>query len=229
MTISRRDLIVATAALGATLGAPALLGLRPAAAQGATPAGPAPATPPAAAPAANDPRLAERSAGKADAPVTVLEYFSLTCPHCARFHNEVWPEVKKNLVDTGKVRMVWREFPLDQLALAASCAARALPVDRYEGFVSALFQTQDRWAFARGVDNLGEIAKIAALAGLSRADFDAAQNDVALRRAILEMRQGGETEFKVNSTPTFIFGNKAVPGEIPYERFAELVKQATPS
>ncbi|ATR22640.1 Thiol:disulfide interchange protein dsbA [Roseomonas mucosa] len=223
MTISRRGMLAATA-IGIPLGTPALLALRPAHAQTPAPAG-APAN---TAPATPDLRMAERGAGKADAPVTVIEYFSLTCPHCARFHNEVWPKVKADLVEPGKARMVWRDFPLDQLALAAACAARALPVDRYEGFVSALFANQDRWAFARGIDNLGEVAKIAALAGMSRADFDAAVNDRNLQRAIMEMRQQGEKEFNVNSTPTFVFNGKSVPGEIPFERFAELVKQATP-
>ncbi|WP_338928964.1 thioredoxin domain-containing protein [Roseomonas mucosa] len=223
MTISRRGMLAATA-IGIPLGRPAVLALRPAHAQTPAPAG-APAN---TAPATPDPRMAERGAGKADAPVTVIEYFSLTCPHCARFHNEVWPKVKADLVEPGKARMVWRDFPLDQLALAAACAARALPVDRYEGFVSALFANQDRWAFARGIDNLGEVAKIAALAGMSRADFDAAVNDRNLQRAIMEMRQQGEKEFNVNSTPTFVFNGKSVPGEIPFERFAELVKQATP-
>jgi protein-disulfide isomerase len=174
------------------------------------------------APAGSDPRLGERSAGKPDAPVTVIEYFSLTCSHCAAFHKEVWPQVKSKLVDTGKIRMVWRDFPLDQLALAAAVVARALPADRYEGFVSALLASQDRWAFARGVDNIGEIAKIAALAGMSRAQVDAALSDQALQRGILEMRLKAQQEHNVNSTPTFVFGSRVQPGEVSYERFAQL-------
>ncbi|MFT8244104.1 thioredoxin domain-containing protein [Roseomonas sp. BN140053] len=202
-TTDRRGFLLASA-----LAAPAL-GLSGARAQ-------APAT---------DPRLGERSAGKADAPATAIEYFSLTCSHCAAFHRETWPQVKRELVETGKLRMVWREFPLDQLALSASVAARALPPERYEGFISALLGSQDRWAFARGVDSLGEIAKIAALAGMSRADFDRAQADDGLKRGILQMRLQAEREHQVNSTPTFVFGSRVVPGEIPFERFAENVRQ----
>jgi protein-disulfide isomerase len=171
---------------------------------------------------AADPRLGERSAGKPDAPVTVIEYFSLTCSHCAAFHIQTWPQVKSRLVDTGKVRMVWRDFPLDQLALAAAVVARSLPAERYEGFVSALFASQDRWAFARGADNIGEIAKIAALAGMNRAQVDAALADQALQRGILEDRMKGQQEHNVSSTPTFVFGNRPQPGALSYERFAEL-------
>jgi protein-disulfide isomerase len=171
---------------------------------------------------AADPRLGERSAGKPDAPVTVIEYFSLTCSHCATFHTQTWPQVKSRLVDTGKVRMVWRDFPLDQLALAGAVVARSLPAERYEGFVSALLASQDRWAFARGADNIGEIAKIAALAGMSRAQVDAALADQALQRGILEARLKGQQEHNVTSTPTFVFGNRPHPGAVSYERFAEL-------
>ena len=206
MTLHRRSLLAASASLAAGF-----------AATGAQ-----------AQVAADDPRLAERSVGRPDAPMVVQEFFSLTCSHCGDFARNTYPRVKAELIDSGRVRFVYRDFPLDQLALAAACAARALPVDRYEGFVSALFANQDRWAFARGIDNVGEVAKIAALAGMSRADFDAAVNDRNLQRAIMEMRQQGEKEFNVNSTPTFVFNGKSVPGEIPFERFAELVKQATP-
>lgn len=188
---------------------------------------PAALLPVAAAAQEADPRLGERSAGPAAAPVTVLEFFSLTCTHCAAFHRETWPRVKQDLVQKGKMRMVWRDFPLDQLALAAAQVARALPPERYEGFIGALLSSQERWAFTRGADNIGEIAKIAALAGMNRQQVDAAVNDQGLRRAILEERLKAEQEYKVNSTPTFVFGGKAVPGELSYDRFAQLVQEAS--
>jgi protein-disulfide isomerase len=173
-----------------------------------------------------DPRLGLRSAGRADAPATVIEYFSMTCSHCAAFHKETWPQVKANLVETGKLRMVWRDFPLDQLALAAAQVARALPPERYEGFVTALLGSQDRWAFARGADNVAEIAKIAALAGMNRAQVDAAIGDEALRKGILEGRLRADAEYKISSTPTFVFGTKPVPGSMTYDRFAQLAAEA---
>jgi hypothetical protein len=93
--------------------------------------------------------MAERSIGKADAPVVVTEWFSMTCPHCAAFHIQAMPRIKAELIDTGKMRMVFRDFPLDQLALTAAMVARALPAERYEAFLGALLGSQDRWAFNR--------------------------------------------------------------------------------
>jgi protein-disulfide isomerase len=165
-------------------------------------------------------RLAERSIGRADAPVTVIEYFSLTCGHCAAFHRDTWPRVKRELVDTGRVRVIFRDFPLDQLALAAAGLARSLPPERYEPFIAALFNTQERWAFSRSSDPREELWKIAALAGMSRETFEAALVDADLQRGILEQRVKGQQEHNVSSTPTFVFGSRVVAGNIAFDRFA---------
>jgi protein-disulfide isomerase len=173
-----------------------------------------------------DPRLGERAVGRPDARVTCLEHFSLTCGHCAAFHRDTWPRVKSELVDTGRVRMVFRDFPLDQLALQAAMVARALPAERYEGFLSVLFATQERWAFSRGGEPLAELARLAAVAGLSRAEVDAAATDQALARGIIEARAQAEREFRIASTPTFVIGRRVVPGAVPFDRFAALVAEA---
>ena len=196
----------------------------------------APTTPPAPAPAppSAQPRpttaggLDERSLGRADAPVTAIEYFSLTCSHCGAFHRDTWPRVKRELVETGRVRMVFRDFPLDEISLRAHAVARSFPADRYEPFVSALFATQDRWAYARGVDHKAEIGKIAAMAGMGADAFNAAWADDALARAILEARQKGDAEHQVSATPTFIVGTQKLPGAIPFDRFEAAVREATP-
>ena len=104
------------------------------------------------------------------AKTTVEECFSLTCTHCAAFARETFPQIKSELIDTGKLRWVFRDFPLDQVALLAAMVARYLPPDRYEPFVMALFANQDRWAFAQGVNTADELWKTAALAGMSRAN-----------------------------------------------------------
>lgn len=169
---------------------------------------------------APDPRMGERAMGSADAPVTVLEFFSLTCSHCGAFHRDTWPRVKAELVQTGEVRMVWRDFPLDHVALRAHAVARAFPEARYEAFLTALFTTQDRWAYARGADHKAEIGKIAALAGMAPAAFEAAWADDDLARAILAQRQQAEQEFRIQATPTFVFGRRVVSGAIPFDRFA---------
>jgi protein-disulfide isomerase len=189
---------------------------------------PAPAQPVAPARPATAGGLDERSLGRADAPVTAIEYFSLTCSHCGAFHRDTWPRVKRELVEAGRVRMVFRDFPLDEISLRAHAVARSFPPDRYEPFISALFATQDRWAFARGVDHKAEIGKIAALAGMGADAFNAAWADDALARAILEARQKGETEHQVNATPTFIIGTQKLPGAISFERFEAAVREATP-
>jgi len=174
---------------------------------------------------AADPRLAPRTSGQPNAPVTVIEFFSLTCSHCAAFHNNVWPRVKAELVNTGRVRMVWRDFPLDGVALAAASIARALPAERYEAFISTLFQTQDRWAFAQG-RQMDELAKLAALAGMSRQALDVVIADEALRRGILEQRVAAEREFQIRATPSFAFNGRMHNGNLPFEQFARLVQDA---
>lgn len=163
--------------------------------------------------------LAERALGRPDAPVTVIEYFSLTCVHCAAFHRETLPRVKSDLIDTGKIRLVQNDFPLDQPGLLGSMIARALPSDRHAAFIDMLFRTQAQWARQGFVD---EIAKIAALAGMSRETFDAAMRNEALQRGVLEIRLRGEQQHQVNATPTFIFNNRVpgVSGAIPFDRFA---------
>lgn len=86
--------------------------------------------------------------GDRDAPVTMIEYSSLTCPHCAHFHTDVLPRIKKEYIDTGKVKLVLRDFPLNQPALIAAQIAHCVPEDRYFGFVSVLFETQAAWAIS---------------------------------------------------------------------------------
>ena len=188
-------------------------------------AGSAPSDAPIPAPAV-DQRTTERSIGHADAPMVVQEFFSLTCSHCGAFHRETYPRVKAELIDTGRIRLVWRDFPLDQVALGAAAVARSFPPERYEAFLTALFATQDRWAYARGVDHKAEIGKIAAVAGMSPAAFEAAWTDVELARWILTERQKGEQEYRIQATPTFVFNRRVVGGNIPFDRF--LREAATP-
>ena len=188
------------------------------------------AGPAALAQTAADPRLSERAIGRPDAPVRVLEYFSLTCGHCAAFHRDTLPQVKQKLVEPGTVRFVYRDFPLDRLALAAAAVARSMPPERYEPFIGALLLSQDRWAFNRGADPLEELAKMAALAGMPRPQFDAAVRDEALAKAILEGVQAAEREHNVRATPSFVFGpdgkGKTQSGAVTFERFQQLVDEA---
>ena len=166
---------------------------------------------------------AERFIGKPDAKVTVGEYFSLTCTHCAAFAQGTFPEVKKNLVDSGEVRWVFHDYPLDQVALTASMVARYLPVDRYEPFINALFASQNRWAFGRGNDPTQELWKVAGLAGMSRQTFDKAIGDTALRDWILQEQKIDTDKWKIDSTPSFVINGQKYAGEMSYDAFRKLV------
>jgi len=171
-----------------------------------------------------DPRLAERSVGPAEAPLVVSEFFSLTCSHCAAFHTGTWPQVKRELVETGRIRMVFVDFPLDDIGLRAAMVARALPALRYEAFVTTLFQTQNRWAFAQG-RQIEELAALAALAGMNRADFDRTIADEALSRGILEARMAAQNSFQIRATPSFVFGARLVTGGMSFSEFKAQVER----
>jgi len=171
-------------------------------------------------------RMADRSMGPADAKVQVVEWFSLTCTHCAAFQKETFPQVRAKLIDTGRIHYTWRDYPLDQVALTAAMVARALPVERYEPFISALLASQDRWAFARGVNSTEELAKYAALAGMSRETFNGAIADAALKQAILTAQEDAEKKMSVTSTPSFIINGKLTAGAIGYEAFEKAVDAA---
>jgi protein-disulfide isomerase len=189
-------------------------------------AGHARAQAPAASAAETDPRLTERSIGRADAPVTVQEFFSLTCGHCAAFHANTMPQVKRDLVETGRVRILFRDFPLDQVALAAAVIARSLPAAAYEPFIGTLFATQNRWAFQRGGNPVTELKRLAAVAGLSGEQVDAALADEVLARGVLEQRLAAQQRHNIASTPSFLFGTRLVAGNIDFNRFAALVTDA---
>jgi protein-disulfide isomerase len=178
----------------------------------------------AASPArADDSPRAERFVGKPDAKAVVGEYFSLTCTHCATFAQTTMPEIKKNLIDTGMVRWVYHDYPLDQVALTASMVARYLPNDRYEPFINALFATQNRWAFGRGNNPTEELWKIAGLAGMSRSTFDKAIGDTALRDWIIQEQKTDTDKWKIDSTPSFVVNDQKYAGEMSYDAFKKLI------
>jgi protein-disulfide isomerase len=172
---------------------------------------------------AQDASQAERSIGNPDAKTTVTEFFSLTCSHCAAFHSGTMPQVKKELVETGLVRIVFRDYPLDQIALTAAMVARTLPIERYDPFVTALLATQDRWVFNRGVNPVEELWKMAALAGMSRPSFDKAIADTALRDWILRQQQADQDRWKIDSTPSFVINGQKYSGGMSFEAFRKLI------
>ncbi len=164
--------------------------------------------------------------GQATAPVTIVEYASLTCPHCARFHTQVVPALEKELIESGKVRLVYRDFPLDKFALAGSMLARCAGRDRYFAFLGVLFRDQSRWA--RSQDPIQALSQIARLGGMGKAKFESCLNDKKLQESILKQRLEGSQKYQVSSTPTLIINGKKFSGGLTLDQIKAVVATMTP-
>ena len=150
--------------------------------------------------------------GKADAPNIIVEYASMTCPHCAQFQKDVLPQLKAKYIDTGKANYILREFPLDNLAVGAFMLARCAGDDRYYPMVDALFDTQETWAVP-GAEGKDKLLQIARQAGFSKERFDQCLADKELFNKIVETRARGHDVFGVDSTPTFFVNAKRMKGD----------------
>lgn len=165
--------------------------------------------------------LPDQVLGKADAPVTIIEYASMTCPHCADFHTRTYPTLKEKYIDTGKVRLIFREFPLDELALSASMLARCAGDGKYFPMVSVLFQHQRTWAVR---DPVPQLLLIARQAGLSQKSFEDCMANQKLYNDIVATRERATKVFKVDSTPTFFINGKVHRGELTVSELDRVVE-----
>ncbi len=149
--------------------------------------------------------------GKPEAPVTIVEYASMTCGHCAAFHNNVYPKLKAKYIDAGKVKLIFREFPLDNLATAVSMLARCVGGEGPPAFISEMFKRQAEWAFAQGnpVPRLFEISR---QMGFTQASFDKCLTDQKLLESIEAGRKRASDTFGVNATPAFFVNGKRLGG-----------------
>ena len=159
--------------------------------------------------------------GAKNAPVTVIEYASMTCPHCARFHLGPFKKLKSKYIDTGKVRFIFREFPFDPLALQASMLARCTGEKRYFGMLKVLFKNLSKWAQVS--DTHQALAKIARLGGFTDTRFKACMTNQELADMILESRLKGSKEFGIESTPSFIVNGVKVSGNMTIAECDELL------
>ena len=164
--------------------------------------------------------------GDANAPITFIEYSSLSCPHCAKFQKDVLPQMKKDFIDTGKVKLIQRDFPLNKPAVQAAQLAHCAGPMRYFALVNVLFLTQEQWLTE---DSVEKLAQIAATAGMDRPTFDACLANKDIEAKIVATRKAGEDAFQVNSTPTFIVNGVKREGEQTYDDMKALFAKLAPS
>lgn len=165
--------------------------------------------------------LPDQALGDANAPVTVVEYASLSCSHCRQFHDETFPEVKKRYIDTGKVRFIYRDFPLDQFATAGAMLARCSE-DKYFAVVAAFFSQQEQLLSAQ--DPLEWLKGFGKQVGFSEETLEACLSNQELMDNILAVRQRASEKFGVNSTPTFFFNGKIKRGALTIEEFEKEIE-----
>jgi protein-disulfide isomerase len=171
--------------------------------------------------------MGEKTLGDPNAPVKIVEYASMTCTHCAHFHEVTYPGLKEKYIDTGKVYFVFREFPLDPVATAAFMLARCVPENQYFTFVSAMFKNQKLWAFTD--DRIGGLTKMAKQAGLSQEKFEQCLTNQELLEGVNSVKQRGAETFNVDSTPTFFINGEIVRGALPLDQFEEKITEHLPS
>jgi protein-disulfide isomerase len=166
----------------------------------------------------------DRVLGKPDAPITIIEYASLTCPHCAHFDVEVLPKLKEKWIDSGKVKLVLRDFPLDEPALRAAMVARCAPPDRFYPLVDTFFGQQEQWVTAR--DYRAALEKLAKLGGISNKEFAACISDKKLEDQVAQSRLTAAQQLGVEATPTFFINGKKFDGAPTVEAFDQALSGA---
>jgi protein-disulfide isomerase len=163
----------------------------------------------------------DRVLGNAAAPVTIVEYSSLSCPHCADFHEKTLPEIKQNYVDTGKVRFLVRPFALNESALRGSQLTFCVPNEKYHAFLEVLFSMQQKWAMT--LDYKDNLKRIAQVGGVSDAQFEACVADTKLEEQILNIRKEATENLDIKATPTFFINGEKVQGDTSVAALSEII------
>ena len=171
-------------------------------------------------------RPGDRILGDEAAPVTIVEYASLTCPHCADFHVDILPALKERYIEPGHVRLIYRDFPLDQLALRAAGLARCVEGRAYWGMLDILFESQERWA--RSAEPIEALARLGRVAGLDDDEIGRCLNDEEVLDDVVNERLHGEQRFQINSTPTFVIEGRIYRGAMSVDQFAEVLDPLVP-
>lgn len=171
--------------------------------------------------------LAERVLGDENAPLTIIEYSSLGCPHCMAFHRDTLPMIKKEFIDTGKVRLIYRDFPLGARAMAAAMVARCAPESRYFGMIELFFQKQQEWT--RAEDALAAITNVAKFGGMSGDDVIQCMQNQALLDGIRGRAEAAQDDFEISATPSFLLGGEdgeKIEGALAKEDFLDVIQKA---
>lgn len=159
--------------------------------------------------------------GSADAKVTIFEYASLSCSHCATFHNTVYSKLDENYIKTGKVKFVYRDFPLDRGALQATQIVRCAPKEKADKFIKSMFKTQSNWVGAKNY--LEVLSNIAKLGGMQSEEIDACLNNSETATKIVEAKHDAGTALEIRATPTFFINGKKHDGEMNFEEISKMI------
>ena len=167
--------------------------------------------------------LAPRTEGGLDAKVKLVEYFSLTCPACAKFHTKVYPKIKQKYIDTGLIQMEYRDFPLDQWGLRAAALARCVGPKYYSAMIDVLLKQQSTWTRSENI--LSSLLKIGQLAGLSKKHAESCMTSDKLLDGIISIRMTGNKKYDVNTTPSFLLDGQKIDA-FEFEEFETLLDKA---
>ena len=161
--------------------------------------------------------------GNADAPVTIIEYASMSCSHCASFHNNTLPDLKKEYIDTGKVKFVFRDFPYNFPALLGSMVMRCTPNDVRYDYMNALYKLQNQWVLEENAKTIQELYKIMQSGGMKKEDFEACINNTDLENQIIQEIIDAQEEFQIKNTPSFLVNGNLVAGNKSIKEFRQII------
>ena len=161
--------------------------------------------------------------GDKNAPITIIEYASLSCSHCADFHNNTLNDLIKEYVDTGKARIVFRDFPFNYPALLGSMVLRCIPEDVRYDYMNALFQLQQKWVVRENAKSTQELYKIMQSGGMTKEEFETCTNNVELENTILQALIAAQNEFNIQSTPSFLINGNLVEGNKSIKEFRQII------
>ena len=161
--------------------------------------------------------------GNDNAPITIIEYASMSCSHCANFHNNTLPDIKKEYIDTGKVKFVFRDFPYNYPALLGSMVVRCIPSEVRYDYMNALYKLQNKWVVRENAITRQELYKIMQTGGMTKEKFDTCLSNVDLENKILQEVMAAQSEFNIRSTPSFLINGDLLEGDKSIKVFRQIL------